>query len=675
MILMPKDTPFQQINELRDRIRLYDHHYYGLDEPLVPDIDYDRCFKALQDLEAQNPELITPDSPTQRVGTTIASNLESIEHRQPMLSLSNVFSDEELEGFIKRVSEKLGCDERSLVFTCEPKLDGLAVNLTYEHGLLTSAATRGDGFFGENVVANIKTMASIPLKLMTDTPPAFIEVRGEVYMPKAGFDALNAHARVHQEKTFANPRNAAAGSLRQLNPAITASRPLAIYCYGIGASEGISLPDSHMQQLELLRRLGFRVSSETKQVTGFNGCIDYYNAMQLAREHLPFEIDGVVYKVDSTAFQQKLGFIARAPRFACAHKFPALEQMTTLLDVDFQVGRTGALTPVARLEPVSVAGVTVSNATLHNMDEIARKDIRIGDKVIIRRAGDVIPEVVSVVVSMRPTDTVMIHLPDFCPVCHADVVRDEGEAVARCTGGLFCKAQLKRMVWHFASKKAMAIDGLGAGLIAQLVDYDLIHDVSDLYSLELDVLSGLPRMGVKSAENLLQALALSKKTTFARFIYALGIREIGEASARVLAHHFLNIDALKAASAEQLMELKDIGPVGAASVKHFFAQQHNLEVVNKLIACGVHWPEMPKPLVNTQHVFYDKAVVLTGTLTSMSRDDAKSALLAVGARVTGSVSAKTDFVVAGVDAGSKLAKAVALGVRILDEDAFLALLS
>lgn len=671
---MPEESALQQINALRERIRLYDHHYYGLDEPLVPDAEYDRCFKTLQDLERQHPALVTSDSPTQRVGAALASALKPIEHRQPMLSLSNVFSPEELHGFVKRVCDKLERDEHTLLFTCEPKLDGLAVNLTYEAGVLTHAATRGDGAVGEDITNNIKTIAAVPLKLMTTNPPAFIEVRGEVYMPKAGFEAFNAMARANDEKTFANPRNAAAGSLRQLNPAITANRPLAIYCYGVGASEGIELPDSHMQQLELLRQMGFRVSRESKLVEGLAGCQAYYDDMQLRRSSLPFEIDGVVYKVDSRELQQILGFFSRAPRFACAHKFPALEEITTLLDVDFQVGRTGALTPVARLHPVNVAGVTVSNATLHNMDEIARKDIRIGDVVIIRRAGDVIPEVVSVVHEQRPPHTTLIELPSHCPVCDADVVREEGEAVARCTGGLFCKAQLKRMVWHFASRKAMFIDGLGRSLIDVLVDVDLLRDVSNLYVLSTKTLATLPRMGEKSAENLVQALEKSKKTTFERFIYALGIREIGEASARVLASHFHDLDALKAARAEDLMALKDIGPVGAAYVVHFFAQAHNIDVVNKLLEHGIHWPVTEATVKDPHHVFYDKTVVLTGSLVRMSRDEAKALLLACGARVAGSVSAKTHYVIAGSEAGSKLVKATELGVRVLTEDEFFALL-
>ena len=664
----------EQIHALSERIRLYDYHYYGLDEPLVPDAEYDRCYRELQALEAQYPQYIVNTSPTQRVGLSPVSELQPIEHRKPMLSLSNVFSNDDLHVFIKRVADKLDVNERDLFFTCEPKLDGLAVNLTYEKGLLMHAATRGDGMTGEDITNNIRTIAAVPLQLMTENIPDLIEVRGEVYMPKAGFDAFNEHARRQGEKVFANPRNAAAGSLRQLNPAITAKRPLAIYCYGIGACEGVNLPDSHIQQLHLLRQLGFRISSENKLVRGIAGCVAYYDTILARRTNLPFEIDGVVYKVDSIAFQNKLGFIARAPRFACAHKFPAVEEMTTLLAVDFQVGRTGALTPVARLKPVNVAGVVVSNATLHNMDEIARKDIRIGDAVIIRRAGDVIPEVVSVILEQRPEQTQRINLPEACPVCGADVIREDDEAVARCTGGLFCKAQLKRIVWHFASRKAMVIDGLGSTLIDLLVDVGLLNDVADLYSFTLESLEKLPRMGKKSAENLLLALEHSKKTTFHRFLYALGIREIGEASARILASHFANLDTLKIASVEELMALKDIGPVGASYIVHFFAQSHNIDVINKLLAYGVYWPVEPIIPLDNKHVLYDKAVVLTGALTSLSREEAKAKLLAVGARVAGSVSAKTDYVVAGSEAGSKLTKAVALGVRILSEDELLDLL-
>lgn len=668
---MLNDELQKQIEGLREQIRTYDHHYYVLDEPLVPDIEYDRRFRELQDLEEQHPEWVTGDSPTQRVSGTPSDAFMAVAHRQPMLSLSNVFSEEELEAFIKRALDKLDDPNQELLFTCEPKLDGLAVNLTYENGILVHAATRGDGAVGENITANIKTISAVPLKLRTLNPPALIEVRGEVYIPKAGFEAYNQKARATGEKVFANPRNAAAGSLRQLNPAVTASRPLAIYCYSIGAYEGEPLPDSHWQLLALLKEFGFRVSSEIQLQKGARGCLEYYRYMMEKRERLPFEIDGVVYKIDAIHLQKELGFISRAPRFACAHKFPASEEMTHLLAVDFQVGRTGALTPVARLEPVSVAGVTVSNATLHNMDEITRKDIRIGDTVIIRRAGDVIPEVVSVVLAKRPTLTLAIELPKSCPVCGSDVLREEGEAVARCIGGLFCKAQLKRMMWHFASRKAMYIEGLGSVLIDQLVDEGLVQHLQHLYQLDLPTLARLPRMGEKSAHNLLEALEHSKKTTFNRFLYALGIREIGEASARTLANHFGDIPSLQAATIEDLMNLNDIGPVVADHVVHFFSQSHNIEVINSLLNLGIHWPKVEKKQVNKEHPLFGKTLVITGSLNTMSREEAKAKLLALGAKVSGSVSAKTHFLIAGAEAGSKLTKATDLGVPILNEEELL----
>lgn len=665
----------EQVHALRERIRQYDYHYYALDEPLVPDAEYDRCFRELVAFEKAHPEYVSSDSPTQRVGVAPVSALETIAHRLPMLSLSNVFSEEELHAFIRRVGEQWLGDPNNILFACEPKLDGLAVNLTYVSGVLTQAATRGDGAFGEDITNNIKTIPSVPLKLMQDSVPALLEVRGEVYMPKAGFEAFNEAARTSGEKTFANPRNAAAGSLRQLNPAVTATRPLDMYCYGLGICEGFQLPNSHLLQLDLLRSFGFRVSSDIKAARGFDGCMAYYKTMLSQRPLLPYEMDGVVYKVDSIALQQELGFVARAPRFACAHKFPASEEMTQLLGVDFQVGRTGALTPVARLAPVSVAGVTVSNATLHNMDEIARKDIRIGDRVVIRRAGDVIPEVVSVVLAERPESVKPIHLPLQCPVCGADVVKEPNEAVARCTGGLYCKAQLKRMVWHFASRKALAIEGLGRVLIDQLVDQGLLIDVAALYTISTDTLARLPHMGEKSAENLHKAIEKSKQTTFPRFLYALGIREMGEVGARVLAHAFPTLAALKSATREELMMQENIGPVAADYVVHFFAQAHNLAVIDKLIAAGVHWATEEKKAVDATHPFYDKTMVLTGTLTQMSREEAKKALLELGARVAGSVSVKTDYVVVGRDAGSKLTRAEALGVRVLTEDEFLSLLT
>ncbi len=670
-----KPDDLKKIQSLREQIRLYDYHYYACDAPLVPDAEYDRLFKCLQHLEANNPACITPDSPTQRVGSGSSNTFEPCNHKKPMLSLANVFSLEELQAFIKRACDNSSFDESQLLFSCEPKLDGLAVNLTYEKGLLTKAATRGDGHVGENITANIKTIAAVPLKLLGENFPDFLEVRGEVYMPKAGFEAYNEKARLKGEKTFANPRNAAAGSLRQLNASITAARPLAIYYYGIGGCEGFILPNSHYEQLELLKNFGFRVSPEVKKEKGSAGCLSYYENMLRIRASLPYEIDGVVYKIDDIVLQQHLGFVARAPRFACAHKFPASEEMTELQAVDFQVGRTGALTPVARLKPVSVAGVTVCNATLHNMDEIKRKDIRIGDQVIIRRAGDVIPEVVSVVLEKRPALTQIIELPLRCPICSAEVIKEEDAAVARCTGGLFCSAQLKRMLWHFASRKALAIDGLGAGVIELLVEQGLIKDVADLYSLELDSLVKLPRMGLTSAENLFAASVNSTKTTFARFLYALGIREIGEVGARVLAASYSTIEALKAASVEELRDLRDIGPVGASSIEHFFAQAHNCQVIDKLLACGVHWPLETLKIINKTHFFFGKTIVLTGILQTMGREEAKAQLLALGAKVSGSVSAKTDYVVAGSEAGSKLTKATALGVLVLGEDDFIKLLA
>lgn len=669
---MSEESIKEKLNTLRERIRLYDHHYYVLDEPLVPDAEYDRCFKALASLEAQHPQYVTSDSPTQRVGASPASELLSIAHIEPMLSLSNVFSTDELRAFIKRLATRLECHEETLCFTCEPKLDGLAVNLIYEAGFLKSAATRGNGMEGEDITNNIKTIASVPLKLFTASVPDKLEVRGEVYMPKAGFEAYNTAARKHGFKTFANPRNAAAGSLRQLDPSITAKRPLEIYCYGIGACEGgETLPKTHMALLHCLRQMGFRVTQDVQTVQGLKGCLHYYESMFSRRDALPYEIDGVVYKIDDIAMQKALGFVSRAPRFACAHKFPATEEMTMLISVDFQVGRTGALTPVARLKPVKVAGVTVSNATLHNMDEIERKDIRIGDVVIIRRAGDVIPEVVSVIKEKRPEKTTMITLPAHCPVCGSDVIREAGEAVARCIGGLHCKAQLKRMIWHFASRKAMAIDGLGEALIEQLVDEGIVHDVCDLYQLNLETVASLPGMGEKSASNLIKSIEKSKSTRFYRFLYALGIREIGEVSAHILAEQYPDINTLKQATIEELMALQDIGPVAANHVVHFLSEPHNLDIIHKLLNAGVDWPKEAKKTHNTGHPLYGKTVVLTGSLSRMTREEAKKMLLNIGARVAGSVSKNTDFVVAGDGAGSKLDKALALGIQILDEDTLL----
>lgn len=666
--------PLEQIEKLRALIRLYDYHYYGLDQPLVPDAEYDRCFKELQSLEEANPKYTTSDSPTQRLSAPV-SVFTTVAHKQPMLSLSNVFTTEELKNFFKRVADRLGKNQNDLYFTCEPKVDGLAVNLTYENGILRSASTRGDGYIGENITNNIKTIRSVPLKLLIENPPSLIEVRGEVYMPKKGFNALNEKARLHGEKTFANPRNAAAGSLRQLDSNITASRPLSIIFYGIGYCDNFSLPNSHKKQLDLLQSFGFHIASEVKTACGLEGCLSFYKNLLEKRNSLPFEIDGAVYKIDNIEDQQKLGFVARAPRFACAHKFPAVEQMTVLLGVDFQVGRTGALTPVARLEPVNIAGANVSNATLHNMGEIERKDLRLGDTVIVRRAGDVIPEVVSVVESKRPHDARIINLPTQCPVCGADIIQEQGFAVARCSGGLFCNAQLKRMLWHFASRKAMNIDGLGGAIVAQLVDNNLINDVADLYYLNLELLLSIPRQGKKSATNLLANLEKSKQTTFARFIYALGIKEVGEVGAQVLAKAFKDLTALKNASYEDLINLQDIGPVAANHILYFFAQQHNCKVIDRLLAAGVHWPEATNLVVDLTNHLYGKTIVITGTLQNMGREEAKHKLSLLGAKITNSISTKTDYLIVGENPGSKVAKAQSLGIKILDEKQLLNILT
>ncbi len=664
------DEIMNQINTLKQRIRQYDYAYYVLDDPKIPDVTYDECFKQLQALEMAHPDLITADSPTQRVGFRPASSLATRVHHQPMLSLSNVFSEEELQAFITRIVDKIQIQQQKIVLTCEPKLDGLAVNLTYEHGLLVYAATRGDGLVGEDITNNIKTIAAVPLRLIGDARPSLLEVRGEVFITKDDFEALNNEARAQGQKTFANPRNAAAGSLRQLDSAITAKRKLSIYFYGVGICEDFKLPQSHFEQLAWLRAQGFRVSFESKKVCGLQGCLDYYHDMLKRRMQLPYEMDGVVYKLDDIKQQELLGYVSRAPRFACAHKFPAMEVLSRILAVDFQVGRTGALTPVARLTPVAVAGVVVSNATLHNLDEMARKDIHVGDVVVIRRAGDVIPEVVSVVLEQRATSVTPVQIPTHCPVCHAQVVREPGSVTVRCMGGLFCKAQLKRSIWHYASRDAMAIEGLGQTLVAQLVDFNLIKTIADLYVLTPNQLAGLPRMGEKSANNLIEAIEKSKSTELHRLIYALGIREIGASGARVLATHFQSLEALSKATRDDLMQRQDIGPVASDYVVHFFSETHNQEVLQQLQKLGVHYDKPPVLVVNEASIFFGKTVVLTGSLRRMSRDEAKAKLLSLGAKVSGSVSKKTDFVVAGEDAGSKLKVAHDLGVAVMLEDAF-----
>ncbi|MCX7114936.1 MAG: NAD-dependent DNA ligase LigA [Gammaproteobacteria bacterium] len=664
----------EKIRQLRHQLTDYDYHYYVLNDPLIPDASYDLLFRELLALESAHPNLITPDSPTQRLSRSIAAEFKTHAHKSPMLSLNNVFTEAELDAFLNRMATPLNLSTDELFFTCEPKLDGLAVNLIYEHGQLTFAATRGDGQTGEDITQNCKTISSIPLALRGNTPPAFIEIRGEVYMPLAGFEAYNEAARKTGDKPFANPRNAAAGSLRQLNPAITALRPLDFYAYGIGHHPSLTLPDSHYEQMAWLKTAGMRINPLTEKTTGIRGCLHYYQALLAQRAALPYEIDGVVYKLDHIPYQQQLGFISRAPRFACAHKFPAVEATTQLLSVDFQVGRTGALTPVARLQPVNVAGVTISNATLHNLDEIERKDIQIGDYVIVRRAGDVIPEVLKPILAQRPAHTERIQLPTHCPVCKALVIREPGMAVARCSAGLACPAQLQERIWHFASRKALNIEGLGPSLIEQLIERSLIHDLGDLYYLDLSILAQLPGMGEKSAQNILSALENSKLTTFARFIYALGIREIGEVGARTLAHEFENLEQLATASYDTLIALKEMGPVAAQHLITFFSEPHHHEVIKKLLAAGIHWPAAQATPQHTTHPFYGKTCVITGTLSTYDREEAKSQLLKVGAKITSQVSAKTDFLIAGNDPGSKYDKAMALNVTVLDEQAFIEML-
>lgn len=661
-----------QIEHLREQLREHNYRYYVLDDPSVPDAEYDRLFRQLQQLESEHPELVTPDSPTQRVGAGPLKEFAEVQHRVPMLSLDNVFNNAELVAFDRRIRERLETDDE-IEYVGEPKLDGLAVSLLYENGVLVRGATRGDGQAGEDITQNVRTIKTLPLKLHGSGYPAVLEVRGEVFMSKAGFAEMNRRAAEKGEKVFVNPRNAAAGSLRQLDPRITAQRPLDCYCYGIGYVEGGTLSDTHWGNLELLKQWGLRVNPEIRTLTGVAELQQYHDDMLARRNDLPYEIDGIVYKVNSLRLQRELGFVSRAPRWATAHKFPAQEEMTRLLDVEFQVGRTGAITPVARLEPVFVGGVTVSNATLHNMDEVARMDVRIGDTVIIHRAGDVIPKVVKVVLEKRPADARVVQMPAQCPVCGSDVIKAEGEAVARCSGGLYCQAQVKEAIKHFASRKAMDVEGLGDKLVEQLVDLGLIAHVSDLYRLELEQLADLERMGRKSARNLLDALEKSKHTTLPRFLYALGIREVGEATALTLAQHFGTLDNIRNASEEQLQAVPDIGPVVARHIAAFFQQDHNLEIIRALQAAGVHWTEQ-EPGAREEGTLAGKTYVLTGTLTLLTRDEAKAYLQQLGAKVAGSVSKNTDAVVAGEKAGSKLAKAESLGVPVIDETQFLQLL-
>ena len=669
-----------RMSQLIGMLTRYEHEYYVLDAPSVPDAEYVRLFRELLALEVEHPELVSHHSPTQRVGGAALSTFGSVRHEQPMLSLDNVFNAEDLLAFGRRIQDRLGQSE-PLAFCCEPKLDGLAVSLLYEAGHLVRAATRGDGETGEEITANVRTIRAIPLTLQGDEIPARLEVRGEVFMPKAGFARWNADAQESGEKIFANPRNAAAGSLRQLDPRITARRPLAFYAYGIGVVEGAELPDSHYGRLNWLKCLGLPVSAEIRRGSGIEACQAYHEAILARRDELPFEIDGVVFKVDSLPLQEQLGFVSRAPRWAVAHKFPAQEELTELKEIEFQVGRTGAITPVARLEPVFVGGVTVSNATLHNADEIERLGVMVGDTVIVRRAGDVIPQIVGVVLERR--DAARCHpvlFPTACPVCGSQVERLPGEAVARCSGGLFCEAQRKEALKHFAARRAMDIEGLGDKLIEQLVDRHLVATPADLFRLEEASLSELERMGSKSAQKLLLAIEQARHTTLPRFLFALGIREVGEATALALALHFGELAPLMAASVEALQQVSDVGEVVAKHVYYFFRQPHNLEVLQQLTTAqaeggaGVEWPAIVRPEPQALPLL-GKTLVLTGTLTQMSRDEAKQALLALGAKVAGSVSAKSSAVIAGAAAGSKLAKAEELGIPVLDESQLLALLA
>nr|AKZ66524.1 LigA [Francisella tularensis subsp. novicida] len=661
----------EQINHLRTTLEQHNYNYYVLDTPSIPDAEYDRLLRELSALETQNPEFLSADSPTQKVGGAALSKFEQVAHQVPMLSLDNAFSEDEFTGFNRRIKERLMSTDE-LTFCCEPKLDGLAVSIIYRDGVLVQAATRGDGFTGENITQNVKTIRNVPLKLRGDFPKE-LEVRGEVFMDSAGFEKLNSEAQKRGEKVFVNPRNAAAGSLRQLDSKITAKRPLMFYAYSTGLVADGSIPDDHFQQLEKLTDWGLPLCPETKLVEGPQAALDYYGDILTRRSELKYEIDGVVIKVNNKALQERLGFVARAPRWAIAYKFPAQEEVTQLLDVEFQVGRTGAITPVARLEPVFVGGVTVSNATLHNGDEIARLGVKVGDTVIIRRAGDVIPQITQVVLDRRPADARDIVFPSACPICDSHVEKVEGEAVARCTGGLVCPAQRKQAIKHFASRKALDIDGLGDKIVDQLVDRELIKTPADLFILKQGHFESLERMGPKSAKNLVTALNEAKATTLAKFLYSLGIREAGEATAQNLANHFLTLENIFSASVDSLTQVSDVGDIVASHVRGFFDEEHNLAVVNALIEQGIHWPALSAPSEDDQPLA-GLTYVLTGTLNTLNRNDAKARLQQLGVKVSGSVSAKTDALVAGEKAGSKLTKAQDLGIDILTEDELIELL-
>ena len=658
--------------ELRAQIALHDYRYYVLDDPLIPDAEYDRLMQELRALEAAHPQLVTPDSPTQRVSGTPSLAFGEVVHKVAMLSLDNAFSEEDLRSFDRRIHERLAV-AGDLDYVAEPKLDGLAVAVTYRDGGLAQAATRGDGITGEDVTANVRTIRAVPQRLRPPAP-ALLEARGEIFMPLAGFERMNREARERGEKVFVNPRNAAAGSLRQLDARITASRPLTAVFYGVGVLEDGSAPRTQSELIGWLRTLGLPTSPETRKVRGVEGCLGYYREIGERRSSLPYQIDGVVYKLDDRADQERLGFVSRAPRWAIAHKFPPDEALTVVRDVEFQVGRTGALTPVARLAPVFVSGVTVSNVTLHNIDDVRRKDVRVGDTVVVRRAGDVIPEVASVVLDRRPRDATPIELPERCPVCASRILRVEGEAVARCTGGFTCRAQRQEALRHFASRRALDIEGLGERLIEQLVEREQVKSPADLYSLGVAQLMLLERMGEKSAANLLAAIEKSKHTTLPRLLYALGIRDVGEATALALARHFGTLEQLMQADEREMQQVPDVGPVVAAHVAAFFASDEHRRVIKALRDKGVTWPDLEPRSTGALGALAGRTFVITGALASMTREQAQEALASRGAKVSASVSRKTSFVVAGAEAGSKLEKARQLGVPVLDEQAFLELI-
>ncbi len=661
-----------RIDALKSQLEEHNYQYYVMDAPSIPDAEYDRLMRELIQLEKQHPTLISADSPSQKVGGTPLSKFDTVVHEVPMLSLDNGFEASDLIAFEKRLQDRL-LSYTDIEFSCEPKLDGLAASILYENGILTRAATRGDGQVGEDITMNVKTIANVPIKLRGKNIPTKVEVRGEVFMPKAGFEQLNEKQKKAGNKLFVNPRNAAAGSLRQLDSRITAKRPLLFYAYSMGVIEGDSLTELplHTERLAALEKWGIPLCKESAVASGAEACIAYFTQMGEMRDSLSYDIDGVVFKVNDINLQQRLGFVAKAPRWAIAQKFPAQEEITTLLDVEFQVGRTGAITPVARLEPAFVGGVTVSNATLHNQDEIARLGVKIGDKVVIRRAGDVIPQVVSVVLEKRTDDVRDIVFPTHCPVCHSHIERTETEAVARCTGGLVCAAQRKEAIKHFASRRALDIDGLGDKIVEQLVDAKIIENPADLFRLNMPKLLSVERMGDKSAVNLLNAIEKSKETTLPKFLYSLGIREVGESTARNLALHYLTLDRIIQADIESLIEVQDVGAIVAQHVFHFMREPLNLDIINDLIALGIHWPEIQQASLDEQP-FAGKTVVLTGTLSQMGRSEAKAKLQELGAKVSGSVSAKTDLLIAGEKAGSKLSKAESFNVDVWNEAQMLA---